>query len=75
MRGTYEITGNEVLVVEFTVLGAVREDGEILCQRDQAAEEESDDGSPHAERSSVCELIVGNTLCPSRTHKPNVRNK
>lgn len=42
---TYEVAGDEVFPVKVAVL-AVREDGEVLGEGNQAAEEESNVGSP-----------------------------
>jgi hypothetical protein len=44
MRGTYEVTGDEVLVVELAVL-AMGKDGEVFGQRNQDAEEQRNVGS------------------------------
>lgn len=71
---TYEITGDEVLVVKVAVF-ALGEDVEVLSQRNQAAEEQRNVRSDEAKWSSVRQLVVGDTLSSARTHKEDVRNQ
>ena len=71
---TYEVTSDEVFVIEVTV-GPAREDTEVLGQSNETTEEQRNDRPPETEGSGVGQLIVGDTLGTTCTDEPDVRNE
>lgn len=68
---TYKISSDEVLVIKAAV-AAPGEDGEILGQGDQNAEEQGNVRSNETKRRSVSHLVFGDTLSPACANEPDV---
>ena len=74
VQGNTEVAGDEGLVVELNA-GGLDEDVEVLSQGDEAAEEQSDVGSPDAEGCLVREGVGGNVLRTTCPDEVDVRDE
>ena len=76
IQGNAEVASNESSVVKLAVhLATVEEDGEVLGECDDAAEEEGDVASPDAQGRAIGHDAVGDILCAAGLDEVDVRNE